>query len=77
MTYADMKEAERYAKEFIRAVRRFELEDSLNMKEHRYASPGRERQDISSMPLESGLVRHWSIILSRSLSKMRSSSYGR
>ncbi|OQA02744.1 MAG: hypothetical protein BWY69_00886 [Planctomycetes bacterium ADurb.Bin401] len=71
MTYKAMKEAKKYAQEFIKAVNRFEQADSEQMTRDRLTIPSKENQSIWQLPREAGLVRHWSVILSRALADMR------
>ena len=71
MTYKAMKEAKKYAQEFIKAVNRFEKADSEQMTRDRFTMPSKENESIWRLPRETGLVRHWSVILSRALADMR------
>ena len=71
MTYKKMKDAQRYAYEFIKAVKRFEQADSEQMTRDWFTMPSKENESIWRFPRETGLVRHWSVILSRALADMR------
>lgn len=71
MTYKAMKEAKKYAQEFIKAVNRLEQADSEQMTRDRFTMPSKENESIWCLPRETGLVRHWSVILSRALADMR------
>jgi hypothetical protein len=65
MKHSDMMEAYRWAKEFTRAVDAYNKEYGNMHKKSPYPV------DTLYTSRESGCVRHWSMILTRALAKLR------